>query len=99
MCFVVISPFPSHQSLGESRDWLIFLFVYYFNSQKRNFSIREILYSEGSIPKVLDIYTEEDDVSNESSTLINIGLHYDADFQAAQEKRWKRRSPYKKDGV
>lgn len=63
---------------------MIFLFVYYFkSSKKRNFSIREILYSEGSIPKVLDIYTEEDDISNESSTLINIGLHYyDADFQA-----------------
>ena len=27
MCLIVISPFTSHQSLGESRDWLIFLFV------------------------------------------------------------------------
>lgn len=47
---------------------MIFLFVYYFkSSKKRNFSIREILYSEGSIPKVLDIHTEEDDISNDTN--------------------------------
>ena len=76
MCLIVISPFTSHQSLGESRDWLIFLFVdtILTAARKETFPSFARFYTASAKDQFqkFAIYTEEDDISNESYVDTNI---------------------------